>query len=83
MKNGIGIIRKIDELGRIVVPIEIRRAFDINSQDSVEIHTTDEGILLKKHTDCCIFCGSNTNIVVFKDKKVCSDCASGVNAAKN
>ena len=82
MKNGMGIVRKIDELGRIVVPIEIRRSFDISSQDSVEIHTTDEGILIKKHIDKCVFCGNDDSLITFKDKLICSGCANGIAETK-
>jgi len=83
MRTTVGIIRKIDELGRIVVPIEIRRAFGIGSQDSVEIHTTGDGIMIKKHMDSCVFCGSSDDLIMFKEKTICPGCAKSVADTKN
>ncbi len=56
-----GIVRKVDELGRIVLPIEIRRTFDIEIKDAVEIFVDDEYIVLKKYEPACIFCGNAKN----------------------
>ena len=69
-----GIVRKIDELGRIVLPAEIRRTFDINEKDEVEIYTKDDMVLLKKYEMSCIFCGSLDNLRSYKDKKICAKC---------
>ena len=69
-----GIIRKIDELGRIVLPIELRRAFDIGEKDAVEIYTDQDTIVLKKHQPACIFCGSADGVVEYMGKAVCEHC---------
>ncbi len=69
-----GIVRKVDELGRIVLPIELRRTLDINIKDPLEIFVDDEYIILKKYTPACIFCGSATDIKRIKDKNVCANC---------
>ena len=69
-----GIVRKVDELGRIVLPIELRRTLDINIKDPMEIFVDDEYIILKKYTPACIFCGSATDIKRIKDKNVCANC---------
>lgn len=69
-----GIVRKIDELGRVVLPIELRRTFDINEKDPIEIYVEDDAIILKKHEPSCIFCGSKTEVSEFKDKNICSKC---------
>ena len=69
-----GIIRNIDELGRIVVPKEIRKKLGIENTDPVEIYVEDEKIILKKYQPACHFCGSVDNITEFKDKKICSTC---------
>lgn len=69
-----GIVRKLDELGRIVLPIEIRKTMDIKDKDGVEIFVDDNKIILKKYTPACIFCGSNDNVTTFKDKLVCKNC---------
>ena len=70
-----GIVRRIDELGRIVLPAEMRRIFNINEKDAVEIFTKDDMIVLKKYDSVCIFCGSSNDLKTFKDKGVCPKCA--------
>ena len=70
-----GITRKIDELGRIVLPIELRRGLGISEKDALEIYVEDEKIILKKYKQSCAFCGSDENIVEFKSKFICADCA--------
>ena len=69
-----GIVRKIDDLGRIVLPIELRRTLDIAERDSIEIYVDSDQIILKKYQPTCIFCGSSDNLREFKDKIVCSKC---------
>jgi transcriptional pleiotropic regulator of transition state genes len=69
-----GIVRKIDELGRIVLPVEMRRVLDIAEKDSVEIYSDGESIILKKFQPACTFCDSLKDIVVFKGKNVCKSC---------
>ena len=71
-----GIVRKVDELGRIVLPIELRRTLDIDIKDSLEIFVEGSSIILKKYETSCIFCGSVKNIEPFKGKNVCSACKS-------
>lgn len=70
-----GIVRKVDELGRIVLPIELRRVLEINEKDAIEIYTEGENIILKKYKSSCSFCGSNEGLVEFKGKSVCEACA--------
>ena len=69
-----GIVRKVDELGRIVLPIELRRTLDIEIKDPIEIFVDGEFILLKKYEPACIFCGNAKNVVRIKEKNVCEDC---------
>lgn len=69
-----GIIRKMDELGRIVLPIELRRNLDIAEKDALEIYVEGSTIMLKKHEPCCIFCGDSKDIISFKGKNVCHAC---------
>ncbi len=69
-----GVVRRVDELGRIVLPIELRRSLDINIKDPVEIFVDNERIILQKYIPACIFCGSADNIVIFNGKRICSDC---------
>ena len=69
-----GIVRKVDELGRIVLPIELRRTLDIEIKDPIEIFVDDNYIILKKYEPACIFCGNAKNIHNINGKNVCSDC---------
>ena len=66
-----GIVRKVDELGRVVIPIELRRTLDIAEKDALEIYVDGEQIILKKYAPACIFCGQAKNITVFKGKNIC------------
>ncbi len=74
MIKSTGIVRKVDELGRIVIPIELRRTLDIGIKDSIEIYVEDERIILKKYTPACAFCANASGITVFKGKNICEDC---------
>lgn len=69
-----GIVRKIDELGRIVLPIELRRTLDIDVKDALEIYVEDNLIIMKKYEPTCIFCGEGKDIRNFKGKNICSKC---------
>lgn len=69
-----GIVRKVDELGRIVLPIELRRTLGIQIKDPIEIYVDGDYILLKKYEPACIFCGNAKDVVRIHDKNVCADC---------
>lgn len=69
-----GIVRKVDELGRIVLPIELRRTLDIDVKDALEIYVEGSQIILKKYESTCVFCGSSKDVVHFKDKNICHSC---------
>ncbi len=69
-----GIVRKVDELGRIVLPVELRRTLDIAEKDALEIYVDGASIVLKKYRPSCIFCDSIRDVVVFKGKNVCHKC---------
>ena len=69
-----GIVRNVDELGRIVIPKEMRKKMDINNSDPVEIYVEDDKIILTKYIPCCYFCSSAENVSYFKGKKICSSC---------
>ena len=71
-----GIVRKVDELGRVVIPIELRRNLGIDIKDPLEIYVEGEHIIFKKYEPACIFCGNARNMTNFKGKNVCADCAS-------
>lgn len=69
-----GIVRKVDELGRIVVPMELRKTLDIKEKDPIEIFTEGDNIILRKFSDSCIFCGSDDDAVRYEGKIVCKKC---------
>ena len=69
-----GIVRKIDELGRVVLPMELRRTMGIAEKDALEIYVDGPCIILKKYEPACIFCDNAKNITVFKGKNICPDC---------
>ena len=69
-----GIVRQMDSLGRIVLPIELRRTLDIAQKDSLEIYVEGDQIILKKYEPTCVFCGNSSDIISFKGKNVCPDC---------
>ena len=71
-----GIVRRIDELGRIVIPIEIRRNLELAERDSVEFLTEGDRIVLRKYQDACLFCNSSEKIISFQGKIICSKCVN-------
>ena len=70
----IGIVRRVDELGRIVLPIELRRTLDIAERDELEIYLDDDKVILKKYEPSCIFCGSSCGLVTYHGRNVCMEC---------
>ena len=69
-----GIVRRVDDLGRVVLPIELRRTLDIGERDSLEIFVEDNSIILKKYEPACIFCNDTKDVVVYKGRNVCMNC---------
>ncbi|HHV38236.1 MAG TPA: AbrB/MazE/SpoVT family DNA-binding domain-containing protein [Tepidimicrobium sp.] len=75
-----GIVRKVDELGRIVIPIELRRNLNIEIRDALEIFVEGENIILKKYAPACIFCGQAKGVETFKGKNICPTCRQELKA---
>lgn len=71
-----GVSRKVDDLGRIVLPAELRRSFDIREGDHVEIAVEDDHIVLSKRRNACTFCGSMDALRLYREHQVCSSCLS-------
>ncbi|MBQ8403708.1 MAG: AbrB/MazE/SpoVT family DNA-binding domain-containing protein [Clostridia bacterium] len=69
-----GVVRRIDELGRIVLPIEIRKNLNIGNRDTVEIFVEEDKIILKKYEPACIFCGNADDVTMFNGKLICREC---------
>ena len=74
-----GIIRKVDELGRVVIPIEIRNKLDIAEKDPIEIYVDGSSVILKKFVPNCLFCGSSKKLVELNGKLVCEACIKELN----
>ena len=75
-----GIVRRMDELGRVVIPIEIRNKFDIKEKDPVEIFVDGSTIVLKKYEPNCVFCANTKNLVEYNNRLVCNKCAKKISA---
>ena len=69
-----GVVRKVDELGRIVLPVSIRTTMNIKEKDSLEIFTDENKIILQKYEPSCTFCTNADNIVFFNGKRICEEC---------
>lgn len=69
-----GIVRKVDELGRIVLPVELRRTMEIDVRDPLEIYVDGSTVILKKYSPSCIFCGKVERVIQYRNKNVCEDC---------
>ncbi len=79
MMHNNGIVRKVDELGRIVLPMEIRRIMGIAERDSLVISLAENEIIIRKHEPICLFCGGNRGLREFRGKIVCADCVRDMN----
>jgi transcriptional pleiotropic regulator of transition state genes len=71
-----GIVRKVDQLGRVVLPIELRRTLDVAEKDALEIFVDGDAIMLKKHVPGCVFCSNVDKLIDFQGRKVCKDCTA-------
>ena len=68
------IVRKVDQLGRIVLPKELRRTYKLDVGDGIEIYTEADMVVLKKYKPSCIFCGESRDVSDYRGKKICADC---------
>ena len=73
-----GIVRRMDELGRIVLPKELRMTLGIDQKDPLEIYVDGEYVILKKHQPACIFCGETADMVTYQAKNICKKCAQSI-----
>lgn len=74
-----GVIRRVDELGRVVIPIELRTQFGISEKDPMEIYVEGASIILKKYEPNCIFCGNTKKLIEFEGKLICNKCINNIN----
>lgn len=77
-----GIVRRVDDLGRIVIPMELRRTLGINVKDPIAIFVEGERIILVKHKDSCSICGDSHDITQVKGRAVCADCVTAIKKAR-
>ena len=77
-----GMVRRVDELGRIVIPKEIRNKLEIYEKDPIEIYVDGHSIVLKKFEENCIFCGATKNLVTYKNKLLCNKCLENLKLNK-
>ncbi|MHB8063382.1 MAG: AbrB/MazE/SpoVT family DNA-binding domain-containing protein [Ruminiclostridium sp.] len=77
-----GIVRKVDELGRVVLPVELRRTFGIEEKDPLEIYVDGETIILKKYESACIFCENAKDVQAYKGKNICQSCRKELREAR-
>ncbi|MCY9763927.1 AbrB/MazE/SpoVT family DNA-binding domain-containing protein [Paenibacillus alvei] len=73
-----GIVRRIDELGRLVIPMELRRTMGISEKEQMEIFTDGSRIIIQKYETCCTFCGTSEEVKEFRKKTVCTRCIKGL-----
>ena len=73
-----GIIRKVDELGRVVLPVEIRNRLGIDPGDGVEVFLEDDKIILRRVGQKCAVCGSSDKLIDIGDKQICLDCLQSI-----
>lgn len=78
MMKSTGIVRKLDPLGRVVLPVELRQTLDIKTDDPFEIFTEGNKIILRKYTPGCIFCGETHNVRLVNEKNVCPKCLNTI-----
>ncbi len=75
-------IRTIDSVGRIVIPMDLRKALDIHEWDELRIYRDHDHIIVEKNNPVCIFCGSGKDLIFYKEKYVCKKCLKGIQAEK-
>ena len=77
-----GIVRPVDNLGRIVLPIELRRVLDIDKDAALEVYVDNDSIVLKKYQPACIFCGSAEGVAQYQGRNICGACREAIAALK-
>ncbi len=69
-----GIVRKVDELGRVVLPVELRQTMGIETETRLEVHREEQTIVIKKVEAACVFCGGTGKHIEYKGKRICAEC---------
>ncbi|MBN1192701.1 MAG: AbrB/MazE/SpoVT family DNA-binding domain-containing protein [Coriobacteriia bacterium] len=76
--NDTGIVRRVDDLGRIVIPMELRRTLGIRVKDPISISVDGEKIILEKYRESCVICGSEKDVRKVKDRPICASCIAEI-----
>lgn len=79
-RKSTGIVRKVDELGRIVLPVELRRTMEIADKDPLTIFVEDDAIILKKYAPTCVFCEEASGLTFFRGHNICAGCLAQLSA---
>ena len=77
-----GIVRRIDALGRFVLPIELRRLLELDTDSSIEIFTEEDAVILKKYQPACVFCGEAKDVTQYMGRNVCAKCIENLSQIK-
>lgn len=77
-----GIVRPVDSLGRVVLPIELRRVLDIEKDTFLEVYVDEDKIILKKYQPACIFCGNAEDLTSYAGRNICRACREAIGALK-
>lgn len=73
-----GYLVRVDNLGRIVIPVRIRRNMELESDTCLELFTEEDRIVMRKYQDTCVFCGKDEDLTEYKDKHICKDCLNAL-----
>lgn len=74
--RSIGTIKIVDELGRLIIPHELRKTMNIDIQDPIEVYIENNKIIIKKYIPSCVFCGENTHNINYMGRSICKNCLS-------
>ena len=80
--KSLGVVRRVDELGRIVLPIETRKRLGLEAKDPVEIFVEKDRVVLKKYEPCFILCGDTDDTVLYREKRICKTCLETLKKAE-
>lgn len=80
--KSLGTVRRVDELGRIVLPIETRKRLGLEARDPVEIFVEKDRVILRKYEPACIFCGETNGVIEYREKKICKSCLAEMKKAE-
>jgi transcriptional pleiotropic regulator of transition state genes len=74
----LGIVRKVDQLGRISLPIMLRKLYNLKINDTIEMYQEGDSVIIKKYLPRCIFCGGTEKVETHKDKLICQECTENL-----